>query len=83
VADLLGRKVRILHATTERVIDMPFNTIVEECLGALFVAADQYFATRRTQIVRFAAHHAIPTSIRGASSRRSVVSQAMEPMSLQ
>jgi hypothetical protein len=37
------------------VIDMPFNTIVEECLGALFVAADQYFATRRTQIVTFAA----------------------------
>jgi putative tryptophan/tyrosine transport system substrate-binding protein len=60
VADLLGRKVRILHAATEREIELAFNTIVQERLGALFVAADQYFATRRTQIVTLAAHHAVP-----------------------
>jgi putative tryptophan/tyrosine transport system substrate-binding protein len=60
VANLLGRKVRILYAATEREIELAFNTIVQERLGALFVAADLYFATRRTQIVTLAAHHAIP-----------------------
>jgi putative tryptophan/tyrosine transport system substrate-binding protein len=60
VANLLGRKVRILYAATEREIELAFNTIVQERLGALFVAADLYFATRRTQIVTLAAHHAVP-----------------------
>jgi putative tryptophan/tyrosine transport system substrate-binding protein len=59
-ADLLGRKVRILHVATERDIELAFHTIVEERLGAVFVAADQYFVARRNQIVTLATDHAIP-----------------------
>jgi putative ABC transport system substrate-binding protein len=56
----LGRKVRVLRAAKERVIDGAFKTLVQENLGALFVTADVYFGTRRHQIVTLAAYHAIP-----------------------
>jgi hypothetical protein len=39
---------------------MAFDTIVKDQLGALFVAASAYFATRRSQIVTLATHFKIP-----------------------
>jgi putative ABC transport system substrate-binding protein len=57
----LGRKVRIFWAASERDIDDAFRDIVQENLGALFVAAALYFGTRRIQIVTLAAFNAIPT----------------------
>jgi putative ABC transport system substrate-binding protein len=57
----LGRKVRILRAATEREIDSAFKSIVQEGLGALFVAADAYFGARRNQFVTLAAYNGIPT----------------------
>ena len=59
-AKTLGRKVRVLRAAKDSEIDDAFTRIVQEKLGALFVAADQYFATQRAQIVTLAAHYAIP-----------------------
>jgi putative tryptophan/tyrosine transport system substrate-binding protein len=57
----LGRKVRVLPAGDEQEIANAFKTIVQEKLGALFVAADAYFGTRRSQFVTLAAYDAIPT----------------------
>jgi putative tryptophan/tyrosine transport system substrate-binding protein len=59
-ARYLGLHVRILPATNEREINTAFRTIVQESLGALFVAGDFYFAMRRAQIVTLAAYNAIP-----------------------
>jgi len=59
-ATILGRKVRILHAASDSEIDDAFTRIVQDKLGALFVAADAYFGTRRAQIVTLATHYAIP-----------------------
>jgi putative tryptophan/tyrosine transport system substrate-binding protein len=56
----LGRNVRILRAANEGEIDAAFKSIVQENLGALFVAADQYFGMRRNQFVTLAAYNAIP-----------------------
>jgi putative ABC transport system substrate-binding protein len=60
VARNLGRKVRIFKAGSERDIDAAFTSIVEDRLGALFVAASAFFAARRSQIVTLATHFAIP-----------------------
>jgi putative ABC transport system substrate-binding protein len=56
----LGRKTRILKAGSERDIDAAFTSIVEDRLGALFVAGSAYFGTRLSQIVTLATHFAIP-----------------------
>jgi putative tryptophan/tyrosine transport system substrate-binding protein len=56
----IGRKVRVLWAANERDIDDAFRGIVQENLGALFVAAGLYFGTRRIQIVTLATNNAIP-----------------------
>jgi putative ABC transport system substrate-binding protein len=56
----LGRKVRILRAGDEQEIANAFKIIVQEKLGALFVAADVYFSTRANQFVTLAAYEAIP-----------------------
>jgi putative ABC transport system substrate-binding protein len=57
----LGRKVRILKVASEGEIDAAFDSIVKDQLGALFVAASAYFATRRSQIVTLATHFKIPS----------------------
>jgi putative ABC transport system substrate-binding protein len=59
-AGSLGRNVRILKAGSERDIDAAFTKIVQDRVGALFVAASAFFATRRSQIVALATHFAIP-----------------------
>jgi putative ABC transport system substrate-binding protein len=61
----LSHDVRILTAANEREIDTAFRTIVRESLGALFVATDGYFASRRAQIVALAAYNEIPALYSG------------------
>jgi putative ABC transport system substrate-binding protein len=56
----LGRQIRIFKAKNERDIDAAFDTIVQDRLGALFVAGSAYLATRGSQIVILAAHFSIP-----------------------
>jgi putative ABC transport system substrate-binding protein len=57
----VGRQIEILHATTEREIDQAFTSLVQHRAGALIVASDLFFYSRRNQIVALAAHYAIPT----------------------
>jgi putative ABC transport system substrate-binding protein len=60
-ARTLGRKIHVLHAATEREIDVAFTTLARERAGALAVGASLYLYTRRNQIVTLAAHYSIPT----------------------
>jgi putative ABC transport system substrate-binding protein len=60
-AGTLGRQVRVLHAATEREIDVAFTTLAQERTGALAVAGSAFFLVQRYQIAALAAHYSIPT----------------------
>jgi putative tryptophan/tyrosine transport system substrate-binding protein len=56
-----GRKLRALKAVNESEIDMAFTALALTHIGALTVAGDGFFYSRRNEIVTLAAKHAIPT----------------------
>jgi putative ABC transport system substrate-binding protein len=56
----LGLQAHILKASDERDFDAAFSTVKEQRAGALLVASDPFFFSRRSQIVALAAHHAVP-----------------------
>jgi putative tryptophan/tyrosine transport system substrate-binding protein len=60
-APVVGLKVQILKASTDREIDAAFVSLVEARTGALLVGNDLLFNSRIEQIVALAARHAIPT----------------------
>jgi len=55
-----GVPLHVLKAGTEGEIDAAFATLVQLHAGALVVAADPYFNSRREQLVTLAARHAVP-----------------------
>jgi putative ABC transport system substrate-binding protein len=55
-----GLNLHILKAGTESEIDAAFATLVELHAGALVVAGDSFFESRREQLVALAARHAVP-----------------------
>ena len=59
-AHMIGRQFVVLSAGTERDIDTAFATLVRQRVGALLVAADPFFTSRRAQVVALAARHAVP-----------------------
>lgn len=59
-APAMGIRIQILKATTAREIDAAFESLVQAQTGALIVGNDAFFNSRIEQIVRLAAHHAIP-----------------------
>jgi putative tryptophan/tyrosine transport system substrate-binding protein len=59
-ARMLGRRVSVLNAGTEREIDSAFATLTHEGAGALLVAPDGYFFNRRDQIVALASRYNMP-----------------------
>jgi putative tryptophan/tyrosine transport system substrate-binding protein len=60
-AAVIGLKVQILKAHTDREIDAAFVSLVQERTEALLVGGDLFFNNRIEQIVALAARHAIPT----------------------
>jgi len=60
-APVIGVKVQILKASTDREIDAAFVSLVQARTGALLVAGNNFFNSRIEQIVGLAARHAIPT----------------------
>jgi putative ABC transport system substrate-binding protein len=55
-----GVELQVLKAATESEIDAAFASLVELHAGALVVAADPFFNSRREQLVALAARHAVP-----------------------
>jgi putative ABC transport system substrate-binding protein len=60
-ADLLRRKLLVVRAGTDDDIDTAFSALVQGGAGALFVASDPFFNSRRDRLVALSARHAIPT----------------------
>jgi len=59
-ARALGRQLHILNASAEKEIDSAFAALVQQRPDALVVAGDPFFTSRRDQLLRLAARHAIP-----------------------
>ncbi len=60
VANKSGQQIQIFNAGNEREIDTAFASMAQLQMGALLVAADPFFNTRRDQIVSLATRYAIP-----------------------
>ncbi len=60
-ATVIGLKIQVLKARTDREIDAAFVSLVQARIGALLVGGDVLFNNRTEQLVALAARHAIPT----------------------
>jgi putative ABC transport system substrate-binding protein len=59
-ADRLGVRLVVLNAANEDEIDASFASMIRKGAGAVLVASDAFFFSRRKQIVVLTARHAIP-----------------------
>ena len=59
-ARAVGQQIHILHASSEREIDVAFAKMVEVRAGALLVAADPMLFSQRERLVALAVRYAIP-----------------------
>jgi putative ABC transport system substrate-binding protein len=60
-APVVGLKVQMLKASTDREIDAAFASLVQARTGALLVGGDVFFNNRIERLIELAARHAIPT----------------------
>jgi ABC-type uncharacterized transport system substrate-binding protein len=60
-ADLLRQKLLVVHADKDDEFDLAFSVLVQARAGALFVASDPFFNSRRDRLVALSARYAIPT----------------------
>jgi putative tryptophan/tyrosine transport system substrate-binding protein len=60
-APVVGVRVQILKASTDREIDAAFASLVQARIGALLVGSDFLFNSRMEQVTALAARYAIPT----------------------
>jgi putative ABC transport system substrate-binding protein len=56
----LGRQLIVAEAATENEIELAFNMLTGQRVGALLVAPDPFFDSRREQIIGLAARHRLP-----------------------
>ena len=59
-AQALSRPAVVLNASSERELEEAFTAVSTMGAKALLVAADPFFNTRREQVIRLAAQHAVP-----------------------
>ena len=50
-----------MRASTESEIDVAFATIAQQGIGAVLVASDPFFSSRREQLVALASRYRLPT----------------------
>jgi putative ABC transport system substrate-binding protein len=60
-ADVLGRRVIVLTASSDPEIEAAFQTAVQHSVGALFVNIDTFFFSHREQFATLAARYGVPT----------------------
>ena len=59
-AQAIGQEIVLYNASTDDELEAAFAALAREHVGALLVAADTYFTTRRDRIVAFAAQTRLP-----------------------
>ncbi len=59
-AGVIKRQIQIVRASTESDLEPAFATLAQQGAGALLVASDPFFTTRREQLVTLAARHKLP-----------------------
>lgn len=59
-ANLVGQQIEILDVGSEDEIDRAFATLARLHVGALLVVSDNFFVSRREQLVQLAARYVIP-----------------------
>jgi putative tryptophan/tyrosine transport system substrate-binding protein len=59
-APKLGRQLLVAKASSDTELEAAFSTLSGARVGALLVASDPYFDTRRSRIIAFAAQHRLP-----------------------
>jgi putative ABC transport system substrate-binding protein len=60
-ATLVGQQIEILYVGSEDEMDMAYTTLARLHAAALLVVSDNFFVSRREQLVQLAARYAIPT----------------------
>ena len=58
---VLGRRIHVFNASTQRDLDLAFAGLDQQRAGALLISPDPLFTSRREQIVTLALRHAMPT----------------------
>jgi putative ABC transport system substrate-binding protein len=59
-ARMIGRRLLIAKASNDEELNAAFALLLEKRIGALQVATDPYFDTRRDRIIAFAAQNRLP-----------------------
>jgi putative ABC transport system substrate-binding protein len=59
-ARMIGRRILIAKASNDEELNAAFALLVQQGIGALQVATDPYFDTRRDRIIAFAAQNRLP-----------------------
>jgi ABC-type uncharacterized transport system substrate-binding protein len=59
-ARTIGRRLFIAKASDDEGLNAAFSLLLQQGIGALLVAADAYFDTRRDRIIAFAAQNRLP-----------------------
>jgi ABC-type uncharacterized transport system substrate-binding protein len=59
-ARAIGQQVAVVEAGSDAELDAAFAVLVQRQVGALVVAADQFFTVRREQIIALTARYAMP-----------------------
>jgi putative ABC transport system substrate-binding protein len=59
-ARTIGQRITILNASNVGEINAAFEPFIQTRPGAILVAADPFFISRREQLVALAAHHSLP-----------------------
>jgi putative ABC transport system substrate-binding protein len=59
-AQTIGRRLVVAKASDDEALNAAFALLLKQGIGALLVAADAYFDTRRDRIIAFAAQNRLP-----------------------
>src|SRR5262249_2416374 len=59
-ARMIGRRLVVAKASNDEELNAAFALLLEKGIGALHVASDPYFDTRRDRIIAFAAQNRLP-----------------------
>jgi len=80
----IGFKVRVLRASNDRELDLAFENLAQQSVGALAIAADPFFDTRREKLVSLAARYRVPATyhFREYAQAGGLMSYGVDPLDI-